>query len=465
MARGAGLLGQIILAWLLSPEDFGKIGLAYTIAAFFGLITNPGIEEVLIQRRRSFRLWVTPAFWLGLCLGFVGGVGMIAAAPLGMLMYKEPELLGLVAVLAIAAPIGATSLVPNVSLRASLRFRLLAEVSAGEIVLLQLLTVLCAYLGFGAYSFVVPVPLTSAARSIAGWIIVRPRVGMRPQVRRWRYLLPKISLVFANRLVTMAIAQGDYVVLGLLAPKAVVGAYYFAFVLAAAPVRAVMNNVISVMFPALTVIARDTVRQGEAALKAVRLVAMVAMPLCFLQAALCKPVIQIFFGHKWAAASPLAQILSIGFAFDAVTWPVAALLQAKGQFRRVLAYSYMPAPLFFFLVLAGAWRWSALGVAAGVALFYVIVGPIYVFLVLHPHGIKGSQIAALHLVPAALAAGSVMTGAAASSALTRAGAAEPVQIAVIIIVSCILYVPASWWLARDLWVALWMPFRAASGRT
>ena len=452
--RAVQLLGQVMLARVLSPEDFGKIGLAYTIATFAGLVVNPGLDDVLVQRQRGLRLWATTGFWLGLSLGVIGGVGMLAAAPLGVALYNEPELFGLIMVLAIAAPIGATSIIPVAVMRSSLRFHLLAVQGTAEVVLLQILTLLFAYLGFGAYSFVLPVPLASAARSIVAWTTVRPRVYMNPQLRRWRYLLPNVWMIFGTRLLITTVAQGDYVLLGLMASHTVVGVYYFAYTLAALPVRTVAGNLIQVMFPTLTLLAEDHVGQGKAALKASRALATVAVPLCFLQAGVCRPVLHILFGDKWDAAVPLVQILSIGLVFDAVTWTAAALLQAKGQFRRILTYSCMAAPLFLVLVAVGASQWSAPGVAAGVAAYYITLGPLYVFLVLRPHAVSWSQVATLYLIPVTLGAVSVGTGNSASRVLAAAGATDWLQIAVTTILSCLLYLPMSWWLATDVWSTL-----------
>ena len=70
--KGTMVVGQLILASLLSREDFGQIGLAYTVLAFVTLITNPGIDIILLKRGRRFHLWSTPAFYFSLVTGLLG---------------------------------------------------------------------------------------------------------------------------------------------------------------------------------------------------------------------------------------------------------------------------------------------------------------------------------------------------------------------------------------------------------
>src|SRR3954471_8042125 len=80
-SRGILIIQQLVLAWLLAKSDFGLIGLAYTVTSFVTVLSNPGIDAVLVQRQRRFDLWATPAFWMGMSAGLIGMVVMILAAP------------------------------------------------------------------------------------------------------------------------------------------------------------------------------------------------------------------------------------------------------------------------------------------------------------------------------------------------------------------------------------------------
>ncbi|HWI27757.1 MAG TPA: oligosaccharide flippase family protein [Stellaceae bacterium] len=462
--RGVQLLGQMVLAWLLTPADFGSIGLAYTVTTFVNAIINPGIDDVLVQRGRHLRHWTNAAFWLSLSLATIGAIAMIAAAPVSAQLYREERVSGLIMVLALAAPISALSLVPLAILRASLKFRLLAGISLAELTALQGLSVLFAYLGFGAYSFVVPVPLTMAGRALATWLCAAPRIRFDPQLRRWRYLIGDGAAVFIRRVVTTVVAQGDYVALGLLASPPVVGIYYFAYSLAVLPLRAFVSNLANVMFPALVLLARDPTRQAEVALKSSRIVGSLFVPLCFLQAAICRPGLDLIFGSKWNAAVPLFQILSVGFAFDAVGWLAAALLQARGEFWRNAWYGCLTAAVFLPLVAIGGWRWSALGVATAVALYHTITVPIYFYAVLRRHGVSWREVAALYLVPATLASLSVGAALALSRVIRGASYHDLDEIALVTIVSVVLYFLMSYPFSKSMWQEVWLRTRVLGWR-
>jgi PST family polysaccharide transporter len=183
--------------------------------------------------------------------------------------------------------------------------------------------------------------------------------------------------VFISRSLNELILNGGYIVLGLTATNTVVGLYYFAFRLAAQPVRIMAGNFHYVLFPALAQLRTDQAQQGATALQAARVLAAVVMPLCFLQAALADPVLHIIASAQWHDSIPMAQILSLGLPFDAVSWIALALINARGQFKRSLIFTAVSSASFLALAGAGALIASGIGVSVAVSLYYTLQGPIY----------------------------------------------------------------------------------------
>ena len=154
--RGVGMIQQLLLAWLLAKEDFGLIALTYTVSNFVTLLANPGIDTILIQRQRRFRCWATPAFWLGMTTGLLGMLVMALAAPVAAWAYGQPKLVGLILILAIAAPLQTLQIVPRANLQSEMRFRTLVSVNCFGNVLTAILSVIFAFFGFGAIALRYP---------------------------------------------------------------------------------------------------------------------------------------------------------------------------------------------------------------------------------------------------------------------------------------------------------------------
>ena len=407
------VLGQIVLARLLAPSDFGMIGLALTVTAFMGAVTTYGVDDVLVQRARTLRYWAAAGFWTSLVLASLGMVGAMALSPLAAHLFRAPELVPLILILALAMPLGAIGTVPASVVKTRLEFRTMAGLAALEVAFVQLVTVALAGAGAGVYSFVIPLPLAAGLRSLIYWRLAPPHQPLmrRPRLRQVRYMLGSGSAVSGQRLVNIVISQGDYVMLGLLTTPSVVGLYFFAYRLATQPILMMASNMAGVLLPVASHLRTEADRLRSAVFDAAELLGFIAMPLCLAQVALAKPLIEVLFGAKWEAATPLVQLLSFGMAFDAISWVAGVLLTVRGEFKRSFLYSLTFMPVFVSAIIAGGLTKSALGVATAVGLAYVFVGPTFTYLVLSRTGLTLRQIAVrLFLRPFALA--SLCVGAA-----------------------------------------------------
>jgi len=445
--RTVGFVAQIVVASILFPEDFGLISLAYTICNLGSVLAGFGLEQVVIQRHRSIRFWVVPAFYLSLGLGIGVCLVLLMAAPVCATLYGEPRVSGLVDVIAFSVPFSALGLVPAMLLRARLDFRRIAALNFGEAVAVQVLTIAFAWTGLGAYSFALPLPIVAIGKSAALWLIAPARLdGTWRKVRRGRHLLGSgLAVSLANIILTL-INNGDYFVLGLFGTTTAVGNYFFAFKLASQPVLLMAANFSNALVPALSQMRTERRAQGEAALKAARLTGLITLPLAVMQAAVIAPVIHLLFRDKWDNAIPLMQLLSVALGFDSIAWVALTLLVAQRGFWKHLVYCAVLLPVFFACVTAGGLHGSAMGVAVGVAVYYVAITPIYTYVVFRASGMTAGRLGSLYLVPAALAF-CASAGGIATFALLRVQS-EVVQVAVTAGAGALYYVALVWLMDR-----------------
>lgn len=453
VARLCSVFSQLILAALLRPVDFGVISLTYTVTNIAAALTSVGLDDVVLQRERAVRLWLGPAFWISLSLGLAAGLLVVAASPVAAAIYDAPDLVGLLAILALAMPIGALGSVPAMVLRARMQFGVLAIYGTLETVAQVSMTVALAWYGFGAYSFVLPAPILAALRAVVLWRLAAVTPSLRPQRQRWKYVIGNTTVTFFNRIVTSIISQGDYIVLGLIGTQAAVGVYYFGFRLAAQPLWTLAGNFSTVLYPALVQMKSDPARQNRAVLNSSTLLSFCVMPMALIQSAIADPLISRFFDPRWAASVPVIQLLSIGLAFDAISWIAGALLSARGEFRAGLRYASIQLPIFFALVAVGAMLHQAVGVAWAVCVFYAVTQPVYVFRVYRRIGMTVPQVARIYLQPTAYAAVAVGAGLVVSELPLLAGLPS-LRAIVIGCVGLALYAVLVRWRAPEVWGAL-----------
>jgi O-antigen/teichoic acid export membrane protein len=378
VTRGVTLVQQLALAWLLAKSDFGLIGLTFTVSAFVNLMSNPGIDAVLVQRGRRYRHWATPAFWLGMTMGLAGAIVMAAMAPAAAWAYGRPELVGLILVMALAPPLQSLQIVPRAQLQIELRFKAVVMLGVATSVLTAVLTIAAAYLGLRAYSFVVPIPIVSLLVAVANWRLARPPIRFRLEFSRWKYLFGYGATVGGTKLLHVFITQADYIVLGLMAfPEAAIGTYTFAFSIAIQPSRLLSGSVPAVLFPSLSQMSLAPEKQVRATLRAMRLLTLVTIPFCLLQILLTLPLFRLAFPPRWLDAVLPCQILTLGLMINATSWPTHSLMLSQGRYRELLWLTSIAAIAFAAMLAAAVWiDPSIVSVAVAVALWHMFHSPL-----------------------------------------------------------------------------------------
>ena len=443
------LAGQLVLAQMLVPAHFGLLAKALTVTAFINLLQEPGIRIVLIQRGNQFRRWAAPAFWMSISAGIAGGILTLLAAPLAAAIYKTDELIGLLAVLALTAPLRNCGIVPEARLRCDLRFGRIAIVRFVALTATMALTIVLAWLDYGAYSFVIPRPIIAAAESLAYWLLSPVRISFRLRLKRWRFLFSDTGTLFLASLFRQFTWQGDYIILGILHNDIVVGIYYFAFSMSTQAMMLLTNNLSRTLFPALAKMQTDTKRVLRNFLSAIRLLALLGVPACLLQASLAKPIFTIFLNSEYQPVIPVLQILSIGMAFRLTGSAAGSLLQSQGRFGTILVMNIAYAAFFLTAVTIGAIRGGSISVACAVALFYAGMGPVHLYVAIRTCGGQLVDVARMLIKPWSLGLIAVGLATLATRTLPEITGRDWWCIAVTILGSIAIYCPAIWFCAKD----------------
>ena len=463
-ARLINFFAQMVLARLLMPADFGDIAIVSSLAALMATLTGFGVDDLILSRARRIDVWIAQAFWVSLIFSIAGAGVLVAFAPLCGAVFHSRVLPGLLAVLASSFPLTAFATVPNARLRADLRFRFLASYATAELLLTQALTILLAWRGFGAFSFVMPVPIIAGLRAFVYRRVTKAPVQRR--IRRWplKVLLRGGSALLGQKALTALRENGDYLLLGIVARKSEVGFYFLAFKLAAVPVYTLAGSLYSVLFPALAQLRTEPARQLAAAVGASRTLALIVIPLSFLQAAIAGSFLRVFFGEKWVPAAAMLSILTIGLAFDVIPCVAGALMTANGKFKAQWQWSLASIPVFFGFIGWGWLRLGTLGVALGVAAFFVLSAPGYSYFALHRFGCSLRDVAKIYLLPTLCSAAAIGLGLSMARVSQVRGHDLP-MIAVIALFSVVAYFTAIRWISPAVMREALEKFSMLWGRT
>jgi O-antigen/teichoic acid export membrane protein len=374
LSKGLALITQITLAWWLLPEHFGLAAQVYAAGVFGSLFIQNGQRELLLRRQQKFELWASPSFWISLTTGLLALAVSVATAPLAAWYFKS-SLVGWGTVIVgfwwLSTALG---IVPNTRIERDLRFKLYSVLGVGAALVVLVLSLTMAAMGAGMFSIIVPIVAGNLLRTVAVWLIVRPKIRPHPHFSRWKYLLGDSAFVFVGMSCTFLTYWSDYLILGRVFDDDIVGYYFFALNLSVQTVLLLAFNLQTVLMPALTKLKDDPPRQHNAYVQAVKLVLLIGMPLAIVQAVVAEPLIQTIFPPRWIPAILLVQILCTGAAFRIATWPSQTMVLSQGRFRTFFVTNLVLYPIFLSAVALGAMGpgGSIYRAATYVAIYYLI---------------------------------------------------------------------------------------------
>lgn len=335
-----GAMAQLLLGRWITDEQFRDFAIVASFAALVKVFQDGGVPQLLIQKGKDeFDRLLGPAFWLSLAFGLAGGLTLAAAAPVIAEIYRTPKLAEYLWIVACTLPLGAPATVLRAKLRIDLRFKAIAVIALFWFLLRQCSAVGFAALGWGVMGLVLPLLLVTLFEWAAAYYVTQIKPWQRsPDLAEWRGLAGNSFWVVGTAMARGLARTGDYLVLGLLAPDALVGKYYFGYQITTQIVELLATNLQHVLFPALSRLANEPERLSRAIVRTIRMLVFVAAPASLGLAVIVRPMVEfldaIIWNHKWASAIPLMQVFAVAAPVRMFSDVLTASLSARGEFRR-----------------------------------------------------------------------------------------------------------------------------------
>lgn len=336
VVRFAGLGVGIILARLLTPEDFGVFAVAITVQLILVTLAELGISADLIRRGDIARRGPTVATISLAASASITLIMVLTARPVATLMGSAAAT-PVVQVMALTLLLSGLSIVPYATMQREFMQSKQLIIDASSLVLSTAVTVGLVYLfDVGAMSL--------AIGRIAGQLLttglqigmtrIVPRFGWNRQIAR-EVLGFGLPIAVAN-LLSWVILNVDNMLVGHNLGAVALGLYVLAFNLSSWPMNAVGLTIRSVALPAFSRLGEDRDSLQRAIVAGTTLTAALSIPLGALLIVYADPVILFLYGEKWTAASSVLKALG-AFGIVRVIFDLfAAYLYSRGRSRSVL---------------------------------------------------------------------------------------------------------------------------------
>jgi len=361
----------IILARLLTPEEFGTIALLYLFIGLASAFVDCGFASALIQRQDVTHTDESTVFWFNLAMGSIMAIGLWTFSPWIASFFGLPILIPLTRILAINVFISALGSIKGTLLTKRLDFKTQMKISASATLLSGLIAIWMAWRGFGVWALAWQTLTATLITTSLLWFLNswRPSwIFSFDSTRRFfkfgSYLLFSSLLDIAyNRIYTLLI--GKYFGVRDL------GFYNRADSTKQFPVGLLTGVLSRVAFPIFSNAANDKKQLKRGVSQALRGIMLINVPVMLGLMATTKQVVFTLFGERWLPAVPIMQVLCLG----GVLWPLHVInlnaLMAQGYSNLFFRLEVVKKIIGTALIVVGA-LYGVMGIAWSQVVFGVM---------------------------------------------------------------------------------------------
>lgn len=366
---------SVVLARLLSPNDYGVVAICSMFLMLVGIIIDGGLGTALIQKKDIDEIDFNTVFYAGTVFSFIIYAITFVIAPFIAVLFDNEQITPVIRVLAILMPIGTLSSVQSAFIQRQMAFRkyfissLYGTIASGCIGLIM------AFMGFGVWALVGQSLVNTLTNTIVLFIINQ----WRP---KWMFPWERFRILFSFgwRMVAVNVLNAFFYQL----KGYVIGYKYSASDLAyynrGEGLPGILYNNISstintVLFPALSNLQDDKQAIKHALARSMRTTCFFLMPALLGLAAISDKLVLIIFTEKWAAAIPFMQVICFISCSDILGMANYQAIKALGKVDVLLKMEFYKRPLMFFILIITMFI-SPLAIAVG-QLFYSVSATLF----------------------------------------------------------------------------------------
>lgn len=378
LTQGVSFVVSLVLARILTPNDYGVIALAMTFMSLAAVFINSGFATALIQKKDADSTDFSTIFYCSLLCSVLIYLILFVAAPAIAAFYSTPELVKVLRVMALQIPVSVYNSVQMAYISRHMLFRKVFVTSAVNSVVSGVVGIAMAFAGFGVWALVAQNMVATLANSV----VLTVFVPWRPE---WKFSWKSAgSLMNYGSKVLLADLSGTFfyelrgVIIGRVYTTADLAFYNKGQHLPSLITSNLSNIVKAVLFPAFANENGNMDAIRNMVRRCLRIMAYIIAPCMLGLAAVMEPVILLLFTEKWAAAIDFGRLVCIGLSVSILGDISLQVLKAIGRSDVVLSLEIKKKPVYVLLLILGV-RINVLALAAALVIydFYAVSVNLY----------------------------------------------------------------------------------------
>lgn len=317
-AQTVTFIVSILLARILSPEDYGTIALVTVFTSILQVFVDCGLGTALIQKKNADDLDFSSVFYFNFIVCILLYIVMFLGAPYIAVFYNDMELVPIIRTISITIVISGIKGIQQSYVSRNMLFKRFFFSTLGGTIFSAIIGITMAYLGFGVWALVAQQLSNAAIDTMILWITVR----WRPKLMfSWKHLINLLS--FGWKLLASSLLDTVYNNLRNLSIGKIYSSSDLAFYnqgdkFPKVIVTNINTSIDSVLLPAMSGVQDDHMRVKNMTRRAIKTSTYIMAPLMMGLAFCATPIVDLVLTDKWLPCVPFLQVFCVTYMF----WPI-----------------------------------------------------------------------------------------------------------------------------------------------
>ena len=341
----------VTLARILSPEDFGLMGMLVIFTSVASTFIDSGMGSGLIQKSNKKDKDFSTVFIFNLIVAIAMYLLLFFLAPLVAAFYKEERLANLLRIISLNLFIGSFVSIQRLKLNIDLNFKALAKVNVSSNVLSGIIAIVLANQGLGYWTLAIKLLFESVFNLLLLLLFTNWKYNFVFSKESFRELFSFGSKILFAGLYAQAFRNVYNVFIGKYYSSDNLGYYTRSFEMVELISGTITSVIQQVTYPLLASIKTDKDRMISIFSRVIRMSSFINFPAIILLSVLAEPIVLILLTDKWVSVIPLLQLM----AFARIFYPMSALnlnlLNANGRSDLFLKVDLSKMPIAIIAIL------------------------------------------------------------------------------------------------------------------
>ncbi len=347
----------MFLARLLSPEDYGLVGIALAVNAIGAIFLNLGLSSAIIQAEQSTQQQLSTIFWLNLSIGLVLFVIISLFAKSISGFYKTPKLENVLIITSLTIPFSTLGSIHNALLVKHMKFKAISIRSSIIALFSGVVGIIMAYNHYGVWALITQTWVNLILGNVILFVMVKFLPSFQFNLRSISDKLKFGKYMFLSGVLESVYSRIDVFLIGKVFSMQTLGLYTRAYSLDNISRHLSASSLLSVLFSKFAQIKNDLPLIQETFLKYYEIIAFLFCMIGGVLFILSPTLFTLLYGNNWLEASVYFQLLLL----SSVAYPLSSLMlsaiEARGNSKYFFKVEVIKKIIFLPAYLV-AWIWG-----------------------------------------------------------------------------------------------------------